>query len=168
VEIKMGVDTKGYINKEIDIREVFYVIVTKYDENAEIDFEAKDYSEDYKTETASIFFKDGEDQRRLFVYKELTGKEDTSLILGYWNNSIDIMANIVKCFGGRLLENDCSELEPINIPKDEKFTYSERVKQIETIIACLDKNLSYHHKIKMANQILKHKDQLKEVLIFLI
>jgi len=160
----MGVDTKGYLSNDILVSEIFNVIITKYDENATINTEIKEYSEHDKIELGSIYFVDGEDQRRLFVYKDLTGSEKTSLTLGYWNNSVEIMTSILKCFSGELLENDYSELPTIEIPKDENYNHSDRVKMIDKIINVLDVNLSYHEKYKLGNQILKHKEELKELL----
>lgn len=125
----MGTDTKGYLSREIPVNKIFNVIITKYDENATIETEI---GEDYKVETASIIFKDGEDQRMLWVYRELTGNKKTSLSLGYWNNSVEIMTNIIKCFGGELLENDCSGLTAIDIPKDENYNHFDRVKMENT------------------------------------
>lgn len=162
----MGVDTKGYISKEVTIQEVYNVILTKYDPEAKLlDIEHKKYSENDIVEFGSIYFKDGEDNRRMFVYRTIKGEEErTSMILGYWNNSVDIMANVVKVFGGEVLENDCSGLPALPIPKDEGYKHSDRIKEMEKIINLLDENLSIVDKTNTAIQIIKHKDQLKELL----
>jgi hypothetical protein len=163
----MGVDTKGYLNREISVQEIINVIMTKYNNNnnVESNIEIEEYNDGSQIEHGSIYFMDGEDARRLYVYKHLTENEKTSLILSHWNNSVEIMTNILKSFGGELLESDCSGLPAIEIPKDENYCHSDRVKLIDNIISILDIDLPYHDRYKLGNQILRHKEQLKEILI---
>lgn len=160
----MGVNTKGYISTEISLSDIFNVILTKYDENAIIDVETKEYSEDYGFEQGFIFFKNGEDHRRLWVYRDLNGREDTSLDLSYWNNSVDIMVSIIKSFGGKVKENDCFDIDPIDIPKDENYSHSDRVKLLNLIIEKLDEKLGITQRTNIASQIIKHKEAIKELL----
>lgn len=160
----MGASTKGYISTEISLNNIFNVVLTKYDKNATMDAETKEYSEDYKVEYASIFFKNGENNRRLWVYRDLNRKEDTSLDLGYWNNSVDIMIDIVKSFGGKVKENDYLDIDPVDIPKDENYSHSDRAKLLYLIIEKLDEKLGITQRTNIASQIIKHKEAIKELL----
>ena len=155
----MGVDTKGYVSKEVTALDVYNVIVSKYDISANYRVEVQEDGREY----GSIDFMDGEDQRSLFFYKG-TENHDTSLSLSYWNNSVEIIVNILKCFGGKLKEADTSDLDPIDIPKDENYSHIDRVKFIEDIMNKLDNSLSIGDKVKISNQIFKHREQLKELL----
>ena len=157
----MGTDTKGYVSKEVTPLEVYNVIVSKYDSNARYDVEKQEDGREY----GSIMFMDGEDQRSLFFYKDDENhNRDTSISLSYWNNSVEIIVNILKCFGGKLQEADTSDLDPVDIPKDENYSHIDRVKIIEDIMNKLDESLSIGDKIKISNQIFKHWEQLKEIL----
>jgi hypothetical protein len=118
----MGVDTRGIINKKIDIEEVYNFILNTYDKNAVLD---KDASPADRLPLGSIYFKDGEDQRRLFCcnneditkfspeYPELNFSDDVHsylwVSLGYWKNSVEIIKNIINHFGGYVDENDCDD-----------------------------------------------------------
>jgi hypothetical protein len=165
----MGLSTHGIISKDITAREVFDVIVNLYDKNAEFDVKIDKYD---NKECGSIYFKDGEDQRKLFYCIVSDGAEDTEydekehvgLILGYWGNSVEIMSNIVKIFGGYVDENDCDDIGYFHIAKNGDFQYNEYIKQRHMIEDALDENLSCNDKIMIANQILKHKEKLKEIL----
>ena len=155
----MGVDTKGYVSKEVTALEIYNVIVSKYDSNARYDVEVQEDGREY----GSIDFMDGEDQRNLFFYKDIEERH-TSISLNYWNNSVEIIVNILKCFGGKLKESDCSDLEPVEIPKDENYSHIDRVKIIHDIMNKLDDFLNINDKVKISNQIFKHRDALKELL----
>lgn len=165
----MGLSTHGILNKDITAREVFDVIVNQYDKDAESDVTIDKYD---NKECGSIYFKDGEDKRKLFYCIVQDGAEDTEydekehvgLILGYWGNSEKIMSNIIKVFGGYVDENDCDDIGYYYIAKDGDYQYDEYIKQRNEIQNILDENLSNKDKILIANQILKCKEQLKEIL----
>ena len=158
----MGVNTTGYIGKEVTALEVYNVIASKYDTEARHNVKIQEDGREY----GSIDFMDGEDQRSIFFYRDdESHNHETSISLSYWNNAVDIIANVVKCFGGKLKETDSSDLEAIDIPKDENYSHTDRVKIIEDIMNTLDDSLSGSDKVKISRQIFKHKDQLKKFLI---
>jgi hypothetical protein len=165
----MGVDAKGILNKSISAREVFDVIVSKYDKDAQFDVRIDSYD---NTESGGIHFKDGKDQRRLFYCIVPDGAEETeyneidhvSLSLGYWGNSTDIITTIVRTFGGYVDENDCDDIGFYYVPKTGDEEYEEYVKQRKVVESVLDEKLSTSDRVMIANQILKCKEQLKEIL----
>jgi hypothetical protein len=165
----MGVCTKGILSKEITAREVFDVIVSKYDKDAQFDVGIDKFD---NTECGRIYFKVGENQRSIFYCvtedkeesTEYDGVSHTILSLGSWDDSIEIMSNIIKVFGGYIDENDCDDIGYFHVDKDENFEYEEYVKQRKSIENVLDEKLSNSEKIMIATQILKCKEQLKEIL----
>lgn len=126
----MSVSTHGILSKEITGRQIYDIIIDKYDIEAVFDIKIEEY---HNSETGYIFFKDGEDQRQLFYCitqdeeenTEFNNKEHVCLILGDWGNSVQIMTNIIKNFGGYIDENDCDDIGYYYIPKDNDFEYSE-------------------------------------------
>jgi hypothetical protein len=59
----MGVDTRGYLGRDITVKDIMDVVMTKYGV-IENDIEAKEYKDGSKVECGAIFFKDGEDTKR--------------------------------------------------------------------------------------------------------
>lgn len=166
----MSASTHGFLDKEITGRQVFDVIVSKFDKDAKFDIKISKYD---NKECGSIYFQNGENYRSLFYCitgdKEeeteyANGRDHVCLILEVWNNSAQIMTEIVKVFGGYVDENDCDDIEAYFIPKDNDFQYEEYVKERNNIIKVLTKDLSESDKIKMATEILKHKIELKSLL----
>jgi hypothetical protein len=69
----------------------------------------------------------------------------TYLRLGYWRNSVDIIKNIVKYFGGEITEVDSGfgETEPYILKKSEKFKIDKDSKIIWDFILSKDKTIKY-------------------------
>lgn len=135
----MGVDTKGRLIGRVKPEEVLNFIKQKYDANAMSDVKRRydDYEFTWKhekygdekpyTESGSIYFKDGDNNRKLFYYytnvnsfenlelyselglEDMVKSETTQLILGYWGNSANIMTDLATEFGGWIDENDCDD-----------------------------------------------------------
>ena len=167
----MGVDTKGYLNKNVKAREIYDVIVSEFDKNAIFDIKDDIFYEGF--ESGAIHFKDGDDNRMLFYCVTPDKEENTeyadgklhgNLILGAWGNSVKIMSKILSVFGGYIDENDCDSIEAYYIPKDGDFKYDEYIKSRNNIADILSEELSEKDKIKIANEILKHKEELKNLL----
>lgn len=171
----MSVDTKGLIKGKIDLKEIYNYIVDNYDSEAVYNVD-NGYSIDREL-SGFIYFKDGEDKRQLYLsegnnlkwkekpYLELGIKKDyVYLSLGMWGNSIDIISNIVKNYGGWIDENDCDEIGYIEIPKCMDFTYSDYVQKRTKIENILNDKLSDKEKINIATEILKVQDKLKDIL----
>lgn len=166
----MGVSTHGFLNKDITAKQIYNVIVTKFDKDAEFDVR---YDKNFKEEVGNIYFKDEENKRDIFYCitrdKEegtefLNGKKHVCLVLGAWGRSVEIMTGIVKAFGGYIDENDCDDINAYYISKDENFKYNEYIEQRDSIINVLTKELNEKDKIKIANEILLHKEELKKIL----
>ncbi|MBX4152278.1 hypothetical protein [Paenibacillus lautus] len=163
----MGVDTKGYLSKDIAAIDVYNVVKTK------LDSEAGFYiNDDRDGEIGNIVFKYKDDKRNLFycVTKDrLPGTEfdlktHVSLILGNWGESAHIMTEIIKEFGGYVDENDCDDIGPIYIAKDGELNHSSYTLERDKILSLLDEKLSLAIKYQIADQIIKHKDKLKQLL----
>ena len=166
----MGVSTHGILNKEITAKQIFDVVVSKFDKEAQFNITVDKYN---NNESGSIFFKDTKDSRELFYcivgdkeegtqYED--GLEHVSLSLGNWNNSVKIMTEIIKVFGGYIDGNDCDEIGAYYISKDGNFQYDEYVTRRNKIIDVLTEELSEQYKIRIANEILKHKIEIKELI----
>jgi hypothetical protein len=173
----MGQSTQGYVNRNVTAMDIYNVICEKYDKETGFDIKTQIYNEE-EQEIGSIFFKDGEDQRRLFICYGEVDKEDifnkeiefngskkyVYLSFGFWGNSVQIMTDIIKCFGGYIKENDCDEMPIVYIPQSENFNYQEYIQKRNAIAGILDVGLSYSLKIQIASQILKYKEELKIIL----
>lgn len=155
----MGVDTLGYLSKDVTAEQICNVISDKYDKDVKCNVEK---GTDGVT-CGSIYFKDEKDERRIFYYNA-PDEDKVSLSFSHWGNSVDIMANILKCFGGQLVEDDCAELDPVDIPKDENYIHHDRSIMLDKIVNILDAKLDIFEKRKIAKEILEHKDQLKNIL----
>lgn len=110
-------------NATMDIEPKDYGLV------AELDWVKETYDETGKwiINSGFINFKDGEENRSLFYFydnvnsyenleyysqyglEDMVKQETTTLHLGYWGNSVEIMRNIVSQFEGWLDENDCDD-----------------------------------------------------------
>lgn len=170
----MSVDTKGIIKGKVNPKEIYNIICDLYDEEAIYNI---DNENSRNEECGFICFKDGKDQRQIYVSTDTNekwkekylldsgiDKDYVYLSLGMWNNSVEIISNIVKNFGGYIDENDCDEIGYVYIPKDKNYNYSDYIKNRERIENILDDSLSDKDKISVANQILKHKEELKNLL----
>lgn len=166
----MGVDTDGFLKPEITATDVYNVIVSKFDKNAMFYVKVDSYDNrehgsivfDYNKEKRNIFYCVVQDKVINTEYEN--GELHVSLSLGNHGSSVEIMTEIVKCFGGYLDENDCDDQDAFYIPKDDTFKYSDYIANRDEIVNILDKGINKSVKIQIANQILKHKDQLKELL----
>lgn len=115
----MSVDTKGLLKGTVTHQEVLNFIKQKYDKNAESHVE-KDF--DGVRNMGFICFKFNNEKRSMFYVSENGNKYDeiergkyTSISLGYNDNAISIIREIVTEFGGYIDENDCDDkgFEPI-------------------------------------------------------
>lgn len=163
----MGVNTTGYTNKNIEAKEIYDVIVDCFDKEAVFNIELSKYD---GKELGFIYFQDGEDKRQLFYCitkdrENLFNDEHVCLSLGYWGNSVNIMVEILNKFGGYVDENDCDDIDEIYIPQNNDFQFSEYIHLRNKIIDCLDDSLSTKEKVKIANQIIKNKEQIILVLL---
>jgi hypothetical protein len=171
--IRMGVDTHGYVSRQVTAMDIYNVICSKFDKDAIFDVKVENRM-GTEEEIGRIYFKIGEDQRGLFVcYGENENDQKFDfdgnskyvyLSLGHWNNSEKIMIDIVKCFGGYVDENDCDDIEAFYVPQSENMEYSDYIKEREKIVSILDEKLSNALKMQIASQILKHREQFKEML----
>lgn len=174
----MSVDTKARLLGKVEPEEILAIIKENYDKNARLDVKVHNYtglnaepkewyddSKVWKMTTASICFKDGEDDRILHYYysnanfheniqyyekfglTEMVKSETTSLSLGCWNNSVDIMKTILSYHSGWLDENDCDDEEyyPVQSQKDKKtvtpiikITREELNKKLGGIVVIVD------------------------------
>lgn len=169
----MGVDTNGYVSRQVTAMDIYNIICSKFDKDAIFDVKVETRN-GVDEEIGKIYFKIGEDQRGLFLChgeNENDQKFDFDgsskyvyMSLGHWNNSEQIMTNIVKCFGGYIDENDCDDIDAFYIPQSENMEYSDCIKEREKIVSILDEKLSNALKIQIASQILKHRNELKELL----
>ncbi|MFL1672534.1 hypothetical protein [Paenibacillus dendritiformis] len=163
----MGVDTKGFLSQEITAIDVYNIIQSKFDSEAGLHIE-----EDGDGEIGNIVFKFNNDIRNLIYCvtsdrlpgTEFDSKTHVSLILGNWGESAHIMTEIVKEFGGYVDENDCDDIRPIYISKEGEVNYSSYTLERDKIILLLDEKLSLAIKYQIADQIIKHKDKLKQLL----
>lgn len=168
----MSVDTKGILNKDITGKQIYDVVVDKIDKEAEFDIKMSNYKDYENSESGRIYFKDGEDKRSIFYCITEDQAEDTeydkikhvNLSLDKWGNSVQILTEIVKVFSGYVDESDCDDIGYFYIPKDGDFKYSEYIAERNEIESILDESLKDKEKIIIANQILKHREELKELL----
>lgn len=164
----MGVDTKGYLSKDIKASEIYKVVCSKFDSNAKFDIR----DDGFNKEVGMIHFNYNQEQRNLFFCvtsdrlpnTPLDGIEHVSLILRKWGSSIEIMNKIVSVFGGYVDEDDCDDHDAIYVDKNDKFVYADHIKERESIYKILDDNLEPSLRNDLVTQIMKHRDKLKEVL----
>ncbi|OME55513.1 hypothetical protein BSK59_13635 [Paenibacillus odorifer] len=166
----MGVNTHGYVRKEVTATDIFNVITSKFDKDAK--FNVK---EDKQGEIGRIGFKYKDEERDIFYcigtqypedeFRYFDGEETyVYLDLNYWGSSVEIMSEIISHFGGWIDENDCDEFGPVYIKQSENFEYSSFVDERDKIVSLLDDNLSNVIKFHIATQIIKHKEKIKELL----
>ena len=162
----MGTSTHGYVSDKVSATDIFNVIVSKFDKDAIFEIHE---DRDGMGEIGRIHFKFKEEDRSLFYcLGEVTNERKLEfengkyafLSLSYWGESVQIMTEIVKCFGGYLDENDCDDKKEFYISQKENFEYTKYVKERESIIGVLDNHLGMSLKIQVATQILNHKDEL--------
>lgn len=128
----------NYIKQKYDANATMTIRTHDYGEKSKLDFIKETYDEFDKwlIEEGRINFIDGIDQRSLFYmhdninsyenleYHAKNGLEDmvkqekTSLSLGCWGNSVEIMRDLVSQFGGWIDENDCDDEDYYPISKD--------------------------------------------------
>lgn len=99
----MSNETIGKLEKNISQRQILEFIKDNFDENA---FANSGYVEfTYKGEKRSLFF--------------LNDSKMVYISLGFWGESVEIIASIVKNFGGWVDENCCDDEDFYYIPKDK-------------------------------------------------
>lgn len=109
----MGVNTKAILTKGTTIEQIENAISNKFQD---VQVHANSSGSVY------ITFKDGEDERSLYVSFANYCEHDYGISgiwtsLGYWGNSIEIMEYLCETFGGYLNKNDSNEegFQPVNI-----------------------------------------------------
>lgn len=171
--IRMGVSTNGYVSRQVTAMDIYNVICNKFDKDAIFDVKIENRM-GTEEEIGKIYFNVREDQRGLFLCNGENENDQNFdfngsgkyvyLSLGNWNNSGQIMTDIVKCFGGYVDENDCDDIDAFYVPQSENMEYSDYIEEREKIVSILDEKLCNALKMQIASQILKHRDELKEVL----
>lgn len=166
----MSIDTNGFLNKEITGKDIFNVVTQKFDKNAKYHISIDSYD---NSEMGNIVFKYKEENRKLFYCITADKEEGTKFIndekhvclkLGKWGTSINIMVEVIKCFGGYIDEDDCDEIPAYYIPKDEDFKYDKYVEERNKIINVLSSELTDKDKTQIAQEILKHRKEIKKIL----
>lgn len=120
----MGSSIKGYLSKNVSSKDIFDIIVSNYDKNAIMNMT---YRGRFTTKQAEeIFFRNGNKSRSIYYYIDSESIKKTQydgsneyvcISLSNWGNSVDIITDIVKKFGGYIDNSDSDEIELIYIPK---------------------------------------------------
>lgn len=171
----MGVDVKGALSLEIEPEDIYTIIINNFDKNAIYGIKEENYEKIYgqKTYSGFITFKYNEEQRNLIYCqtkdysKIFNNKMHGNLILGKWGNSVEIITEILKHFGGYLDENDCDEveIEDTYIAKDKDFNFNEYSRAIMLLYNQLDlPNKSNEFKMTMAKQIYNNKNTIMNIM----
>ena len=140
----MSVNTHGKIyDEEVSIENIFNIINTKYNAYGDIKFIKEDKSE-LGYIYSSVYFNDGKDDRKLTIMhfdKTENEAKHIWLSLGCFGNSVDIIFNIVKQYGGFLEKSDAEEEGYIEIKKDSEdipelivLTYEELCQKLGGIV----------------------------------
>jgi len=168
----MGQSTRGYVNQTVSASDIFNVIQAKFDKDAVFSIST---GYDGK-EIGHIYFNYIEEDRKLFYcVGEIDTKEKniidfnddeyySYLSFNYWGSAEVIMAEIVGEFGGYMEKNDCDEEEAFYIPKSSNFNFAAFNQARQPIIDVLDKNIDSGTKSQIASQVLKHKEELLNLL----
>jgi hypothetical protein len=135
----MSINTKGIIRKGTTLPEIKEVLENKYG-NVGI----KSYSD---PTLFSLYFKDGEDQRKLSVFVDDVAKRDykidgVTLDLNCWGNSVEIMKLLLSEFGGYLDENDCDD-EGFYAINPDKFEEGRESTKADRVITSIIHRLGY-------------------------
>ena len=170
----MGCDTKLFIQNGVDVYALGKYIEKKYGKGEVVDANVKAEVPCY-----SIFFDDKNGEpRRIWFYTyaskndgetpaQVIEGESCNISLGYWGNSVEILQDIAKNFGGGYIqENDCGfedgtdEWKYVN-GANGKFTTDIETKVFELVQNAEDKgNLST---VKLTKFILSHLDEIKKI-----
>ena len=117
----MGVDTRGIIAKRIQYEDIVQFIRKNY---ADVDVSYSKVSIDEIETFLFCKFKDGKDDRELIIMNNVTVPDSiedrheeieyedsvyTSISFRHRGNSVLIITNILKQFGGYIDENDCDD-----------------------------------------------------------
>ena len=140
----MSVNTHGKIyDEEVSIENIFNIINTKYNAYGDIKFIKEDKNE-LGYIYSSVYFNDGKDDRKLTIMhfdKTENEAKHIWLSLGCFGNSVDIIFNIVKQYGGFLEKSDVEEEGYIEIKKDSEdipelivLTYEELCQKLGGIV----------------------------------
>ena len=140
----MSVNTHGKIyDEDVSIENIFNIINTKYNAYGDIKFIKEDKNE-LGYIYSSVYFNDGKDDRKLTIMhfdKTENEAKHIWLSLGCFGNSVDIIFNIVKQYGGFLEKSDVEEEGYIEIKKDSEdipelivLTYEELCQKLGGIV----------------------------------
>jgi len=167
----MGVSTHGYVSDNVTGTDIFNLITSKFDKDAKFDIQM---DKSYGSEIGRIHFKFNKEEDRSLFYclGEVTLDRDMQfengkyayLSLGCWGDSVQIMTEIVRCFGGYIDDNNCDDEKEYYVPQTENFEYDNYTKARDEIVKILDNHLSTPLKIQIATQILNHKKDLANFL----
>ena len=172
----MGCDSDLFFKNGINILELIKYIEQKYGEYGEVA-----YDEDRKMQCFSIFFNDNNDTRRMFGY--IHHSEDDSerpipiipnisctLSLGLWGNSVEILQDIAKHFGGGYVrDNDCGSdgsdewyfVEGLKNAPTHTTTQEDKI--FKFVHNTLDKEETNLDKIQLTRFIINHIDEIKKL-----
>lgn len=172
----MSCDSNLFLKNGINILELVKYIEQKYGEYGEVS-----YDEDRKMQYFNIFFNNNNDTRRMFGY--IHRSEDDSerpipiipnisctLMLGLWENSVEILQDIAKHFGGGYVrDNDCgsdgseewyfvdsmeTEKSIITIQENEIFQFVQNT---------LDKEKMDLNRIQLTKFLINHINEIKKL-----
>lgn len=171
----MGVDTKGYLNAEITAKQIYDVIVKLFDENAE--FEVKESNpKDWHNACGFIGFNYNGEFRNMFVIENCLEDSEQStpfesdrhcyISLSKYGDAIKIITTICSVFGGYIDEDDCDDVTAWEtyIKQDAEFNVDNHITKQNEIIDILDGDMKMSDKIRIAKQIMKHSDKIKELI----
>lgn len=151
----MGCDTKGTLHKSVTVLEIKQVIVDNYDPNTIIRTSYDEFS-------YVITFKNGLENRGVHIYIGKNSSEDhevaVHLSLGWWGDSVKIMKTILSYFGGWIHENDCGELPPYYVEKNQGLNNTEELQEVNRIHSTLSKRFAFDE----IQKIIVNKDLILE------
>lgn len=159
----MAEETIGYVEKNVTGTLLYKAICNEF---REVTYNIKEAHKEECDELGYIRFLDKDSNQRNLFYcitedrRDLFNDKHADLSLGYGEGSFEVMISIVKHFGGYVLKNDCGEDTLMLIPECKDISIKKYMELQDEIIDCLDNNLSYKNKIMIANQIIKHKDEI--------
>lgn len=175
----MGVDSKAFMKQGINIIQLTKYLESKY-KNVNV---KSNETCDYIFYVA--YFKDGEDNRALFVHLIDWEDEDNtypvkpvkgtsvSLSLGYWGNSVKILTEILQNFGGGfLLPSDSmfdgtgwkfiNGWEFLNAENNAQTCLTDLEAKVYQLVSKNKKHLN-NDDMNIFNFIVKHVEEIKKL-----
>ena len=170
----MSCDSNLFLKNGINILKLVKYIEQKYGKYGEVIY-------DEEMQCFSIFFNDNNDNRIMFGY--IHHSEDDSerpipiipnisctLMLNLWGNSIEILQDIAKHFGGGYVrDNDCGsngsdEWYFVNSMETEKSIITVQENEIFQFVQnTLDKEKMDLNKIQLTKFLINHIDEIKKL-----